>query len=432
MGSARLAPRSKRFAIFRIEIPRSADRFTAVIQTSDGGFAATGSTDSFGLVSTGLWIVRTEADGDVLWQTAIAGANTAEGTALLEADDGGLLVAGTTRAYGAGEADLWLIRLDAAGGVAWQKTYGGASIENGTAIARTGDGYVLAGNTYSYDSGPGDDDADVLVVKVDEDGLLQWAAGYTGFGSHAVPGSVICAANGDLVLGGTVYDAWMMRLDGSGNVKWAFLYPDARNFAALRETPAGVIAAGKYMPWYAVGTINPCVTLVDDAGAVQWARVYEQGEDTAEAVAMDLTEDGGCAVAVSPLSATDRVWLLRLDESGLVLWARDYRPAGIGAAPGGLAVTRDTEGLAGLVLAGAVDFPLPTTDAWLMKLPADGQITFATGTGSSSSLSGTFSDIGLAPETLALERKNLDALLTVGDSPGVPTATTSGVHQQAP
>jgi hypothetical protein len=102
-------------------------------------------------------------------------------------------------------------------------------------------------------------------------------------------------------------------------------------------------------------------------------------------------------------------------------------------ARGGLATTQDAGGLNGIIVAGSVDFPLPTTDAWLMKLPADGQVTFNTASGgSTASLTGTFTDAPLTPETVTAERKILNALLNVADSPGESTATNAMVHPQVP
>ena len=43
-----------------------------------------------------------------------------------QTSDGGFIVAGGTGSYGAGDWDYWVLKLDANGNVIWQKTYGGS------------------------------------------------------------------------------------------------------------------------------------------------------------------------------------------------------------------------------------------------------------------------------------------------------------------
>jgi hypothetical protein len=81
--------------------------------------------------------------------------------------DGGYVIAGETKSYGAGESDAWLIKTDASGDTMWTRTYGGSDIEVGCSVAQTADGgYVIAGLTGSYGAG----NWDAWLVKTDSTG----------------------------------------------------------------------------------------------------------------------------------------------------------------------------------------------------------------------------------------------------------------------
>lgn len=88
----------------------SIGRTNTLDETSDGGFVLTGTT-----VDGAVWLVRTDADGSTLWTETYGGDEGDQGVAVRQTADGGYVVVGTTESYGAGAADIWLIRLDAEG-----------------------------------------------------------------------------------------------------------------------------------------------------------------------------------------------------------------------------------------------------------------------------------------------------------------------------
>ncbi len=78
-------------------------------------------------------------------------------------------MAGYTKSFGAGIFDAWLLKLDSAGTVQWQKTYGGGGEDFAWSIQQTGDGgYIVAGSTHSFDAGS----TDFWVLKLKPDGTI--------------------------------------------------------------------------------------------------------------------------------------------------------------------------------------------------------------------------------------------------------------------
>ena len=77
---------------------------------------------------------------------AIGGKNDDEGNSLIQTSDGSYAIAGTTKSFGAGEDDVYVVNLDANGNLQWTKTIGGPKREWGFSLTQTSDGgYAIAG-----------------------------------------------------------------------------------------------------------------------------------------------------------------------------------------------------------------------------------------------------------------------------------------------
>ncbi|MEF3167805.1 MAG: hypothetical protein K6360_00495 [Deltaproteobacteria bacterium] len=80
------------------------------------------------------------------WAKTYGGTSHDVANSIQQTSDGGYIVAGWTSSFGAGDWDFWVIKLDASGNVAWQKTYGGTSCDEAFSIQQTSDGgYIVAG-----------------------------------------------------------------------------------------------------------------------------------------------------------------------------------------------------------------------------------------------------------------------------------------------
>ena len=87
----------------------------------------------------------------------------------MELSGGGFAVAGTTRSKGAGNNDIWILRLDGSGNLVWEKTYGGIAYDLATSIVEVnGGGFAVAGYTYSKGAGG----RDVWILRLDSEGNL--------------------------------------------------------------------------------------------------------------------------------------------------------------------------------------------------------------------------------------------------------------------
>src|ERR1035437_10516260 len=229
-----------------------------IIQATDGGFIVLGSTTADGGEVTGLhglsdfWVIKTDANGILLWEKCYGGASNDYPTALDFTTDGGYILTGytyskngdvtgihdTTLGYSANNIDAWVIKIDSVGTRQWAKCYGGYKDDKFNSISHTSDGgYIMTGTTNSNDgdvSGLHEYLDDTWVVKTDSSGVIQWQkclggsyeeSGVTGFqisdGGYLV-GSNSSSSDFDVIdnHGGNNSDFWLVKLDSSGAKKW--------------------------------------------------------------------------------------------------------------------------------------------------------------------------------------------------------------------
>ena len=91
------------------------DETCALVRTSDGGYALAGWTASFGAGGWDVWLVKTDESGIMQWNRTYGGTNYDIARALVQTTDGGYALAGRTESFGAGDGDFWLVKTDASG-----------------------------------------------------------------------------------------------------------------------------------------------------------------------------------------------------------------------------------------------------------------------------------------------------------------------------
>jgi hypothetical protein len=95
------------------------DDASSVQQTSDGGYIVAGWTYFFGAGGPDILLIKTDANGNIIWAKTYGGTywDEAYTESVQQTSDGGYIVAGVTRSFGAGWNDIFLIKTDANGNI---------------------------------------------------------------------------------------------------------------------------------------------------------------------------------------------------------------------------------------------------------------------------------------------------------------------------
>ena len=199
------------------------DRAYSIRQEKNGGYVVLGNTDSKGAGKSDIWLVRLDSDGTAVWDTTFGGALADEGRCVRQASDGGFFISGTVYDETLHRGDLAVMKLDEKGSLQWQQVLGGPVTEKGERLIETADGGVaVVGYTDSYGAGY----ADVWLVKLDRDGKMRWAETFGG-ATTDWGYDIKQAADGGFLISGisksTGYratDVWIICTDAEGYKKW--------------------------------------------------------------------------------------------------------------------------------------------------------------------------------------------------------------------
>lgn len=236
-------------------------------------FVITGYTSSSGAGSFDVYLIKTDDQGNMLWSRTYGGSGWDEGRSVLPMSDGGYVIAGSTESSGAGMTDVYLIRTDANGSLLWEKPYGGALRDYGESVDHTGDGgYIIAGWTESLGAGG----TDVYLIKTDSNGGVVWQKTYGGPGpdygrsvQHTEDGGFIIAGeSASSGVGGM--EVYLIKTDKAGNVQWTRTYGGARNdygISVRQMSNGGYLVAG-WTESFGAGMADVYVIKTDSTGNV--------------------------------------------------------------------------------------------------------------------------------------------------------------------
>ena len=342
----------------------------SVVETSDGGYTIAGETLSYGAGNTDVWLIKTNATGTVQWNQTYGGTSLDNGLSVVETSDGGYIVAGYTVSFGAGGADVWLIKTNATGTAQWNQTYGGPNNDVGWSVVQTGDGgYAIAGRTDSYGAGG----RDFWLIKTNATGTAQWNQTYGGPNDDQGVSMVKTSDGGYAIIGYTYsfgaggHDVWLVKTNATGTVRWNQTYGgpnDDYGRFVVQTTDGGYMVASFTNSSGGEG-YDFWLFKTDATGMAQWNQTYGgTGDDVVRSVVQ--TGDGGYAivgVTDSYGSGSTDVWLVKTDSAGTVQWNQTY--GGLSGDEGSLVVQTSDGGYA---IAGFTwSYGAGLADVWLLK-----------------------------------------------------------------
>jgi|GEM_PF-518136 len=340
-----------------------------VRQTSDNGYIVAGTTKSNNIFVSGnhgdydYWIIKLDDSGNLQWQKALGGSGTEEAYSVEQTSDGGYIIAGSSNSNNGnvtgnhGSYDYWIVKLDSAGNIQWQKSFGGTDEDNAYSAKQTSDdGYIIAGRSKSVDGDVTGNHGnfDYWVLKLNNSGNIQWQKSFGGSGldeAHSVQqtsdgGYAVTgfswSNNGDLTGNhGNSADYWIVKLNNTGNIQWQKnLGGNGADYAASAEQTidGGYVIAGRSISNDGDvsgnhGNYDFWVVKLNNSGVLQWQKSLGSGF-TDYAYSVNQTSDGGYIVAgwtypgnhplgdVSGIKGYHDFWVVKLDNSGTLEWQK--------------------------------------------------------------------------------------------------------------
>ena len=237
----------------------SGDQANIILQTADGGYifgGPTWSSASGDITGTNrgdrdTWVVKLNASGNIQWQKLLGGSGGDYVVDIKQTSDTGYIFVGASISSASGDVtptnhgseDFWILKLNNAGTVEWQKLMGGSALDRANSVQLTSDGgYIVAGHSASSASGDvteaSNGSTDYWVVKLNSTGAVQWQKLHGGSfkdenssivqtadGGYMMTGSSASPASGDITgpAHGS-FDCWVVKLDASGDIQWEKLF----------------------------------------------------------------------------------------------------------------------------------------------------------------------------------------------------------------
>lgn len=293
----------------------------SVWQTRDNAYIVAGFTESYGAAgSADVWLLRIGENGEVRWTKTFGSDQPDHAFGVQQTADGGYIITGDTSSYGAGSADIWLIKTDTYGNEEWDRTFGGEAEEGSYAVQQTSDGgYIVAGFTSSYSSTP--DAPDAWVIKTDAEGNEMWSRVFGGSKSDWAS-SVQQTSDGGYIVGGYTGsfgagqgDIWLIRLDADGNELWnkTFGGPEEERSYCVRQASNGGYIVSGYTWSYGAGEYDIWLIKTSPEGEKEWERFFG-GERKDKCKAVIEANDGDYVLAGNTQSFGDDgfdIWLIK-------------------------------------------------------------------------------------------------------------------------
>jgi hypothetical protein len=414
----------------------------SISTTTDGGYVLTGHTESIdrdfrGMNKGGaeIFVIKLDSRGELQWKKSFGGSKNEIGISVTTTPDGGFILSGATNSYDGNfkkdsvmflNSDLIFIKFDSLGDVQWGVRGGGTSDDHGTSSTITPDGgYVVTGHTKSNNGdykGMNKGEYDVLVMKLDSDGNIQWNETYGG-SRNEESDCVIATKDGGYVVSGftesndgdfegmgssrnvntyeELMETFIIKLDKEGDVEWSKTFGTSsrdQSYSVTTTPDGGYVLTGmaslKGMSASSRGEFNRrnkggfdiFVLKLDSRGNVQWDRMFG-GTQTDWAKSIINTTDGGLVITGSTSSndgdfegmnmGGGDVFVIKLDQKGDLQWKKTYGGSGtdrgysiISTPDGGYAVTGETSSTDGI-------FKWVKNDGYnifVMKLDANGNL----------------------------------------------------------
>ena len=354
----------------------------ALAATPDGGYILTGYYNG----NIGMYLIKVDVDGKLQWSKVFSGASPSsrmEGFGVVVTPDNGYVVAGYIDQDGNGplKRDIYLVKTDAFGEKLWEKTYGSTLDDEARALAIQPDGgFVLTG--FQTVSGG---DENVFILKTDPQGNTLWFNKYGAQAYRKKGFALALGANGDVVVVGeqknTIFspnkDIYALKVGTSGNLIKEQIYTVTDSLGITGDDEARSIVATGDGNFVLAGFSNigqgGVGTLIKIDGALNATPIWQKLLPNYDFYGVNKeTATGNLLVTgVKTANGLARLNIMKMSPTGQFIWEANVGQSGVSF---GNAIL-PTRG--GAIAAGFIErFISPTGEsyAFLVRTDSEGRV----------------------------------------------------------
>jgi hypothetical protein len=298
------------------------DSAACVRKTMDGGYIICGSTKSFGAGNYDVYIVKINADGSKSWTKTFGGSGSDYGRSIQQTADSGYVITGSSNSFNFGDNNVYLIKTDVNGDLMWSETIGGFGDDGGNSVIETSDGgYAVTG--FSEVMGH----KTVYLLKTLPDGTRIFES---NLASEGEGNSILQAADGGFVINGTIRELTdslnkqiLIKTNEYGFSQWAKTFQNnysCSGSSLLQNADGGYTIGGS--TGKSVSNAPAAYMIVTDSlGERLWSKAYNAGEG----VSLQYTFDRGYIMSGKYDSGTGNdIYLTKTDSAGNVTWTKTF------------------------------------------------------------------------------------------------------------
>ena len=322
-------------------------------------------------ISNVFSILATRDSFECKWNRTWGGNNTDWSRETVVDSSHNVYLAGFTWSFGAGYADMCLVKYDGNGMQQWNRTWGGTSFDYGNGVAvDLSDNVYLAGYTSSFGEGYND----MILVKYDGNGEQQWNRTWGDANPNFCNAVVVDSSGNVYITGHTEGDIILVKYDGNGMQQWNCTWDDGdedygRGMAV--DLSGNIYIAGEN-GYLGVGgeMFDMILVKYDGNGVQQWNRTWGGADyDTSDGVAVDSSGNVYLAGRTESFGVgVNDMALVKYNGEGIQQWNRTWGDANPNFCN---AVAVDSSGNAYLV-GGSGNYGLGNGNMALVKYDGNG------------------------------------------------------------
>lgn len=282
------------------------DIATAIAPTNDGGYIFTGYTKSVGAGGEDVWLVKTNKNGDVAWQKTIGGSKNDAANFIMPTADGGYIITGYTYSKGSGQSDVWVIKTNSSGNPEWENSFGGIEADQAVSVLPTADnGYIVAAYHFkehiNHNPPPNNNTTTAAISTITP--------------TNALPLNKL-----------RYQTIWLLKLKANGALEWNETYDtDDQSIptAMLNMPDGGILVIGNTLTKNR--SSDALLMKIKNDGTKEWQKIL--GSTAWDALqTATISADGNIILGGTQFVSLSNgdAWLLKVSPQGDIIWQNTF------------------------------------------------------------------------------------------------------------